>query len=606
MPRELILVANPDKMIVRLDGRFEAIKSDHAGYTEQLNGILDNRGAKAETLFGETEEYLKAEANELFDKDMVVPDLSVYYRIAVEDRGIDGNPMEELAKELSNMRDSDAVEELGSLFDTAYIKPEVYLSGRGSGSSAQQMAQEYLGIAPVGIDVASVYAKPGGKGAGANIVDVEFGWNFSHYDLKGNRRKAYYPIIGLSDPDQDHENHGTAVVGILCADHDKHGIDGICPDATVYGSSVYGIDSSAKAIYRAIRKLLTNGDQGDIILIELQRPGPEAQFTGNTTGDGYIPIEWWQDDFDAIRFATLCGIIVVEAGGNGGKNLDDGIYSRKPQDFPVGWQNPLNVNNQSSGAVIVGAGNPPKDTHKTPAKQYIEEYEDRARCGFSNYGNRFDAQGWGWEVETIGVGDYQSPSNKDLWYTDDFCGTSSAAPIVVGALACIQGMLRASGKKPLSPQKARRLLHDTGSPQTGFTDKADSLKDRPLSQNIGKRPNLAEMIESPIVKNQPPLPPSPPKPKPYPKPCKPCQVTEIIIRCGSPDAVGQLKGGSSNDSSPDENTTSLVDDKRIKQIADTTGSSPEVLASQFQLEGLKKVWAEEIKKLAIKRGILKE
>ncbi len=41
---------------------------------------------------------------------------------------------------------------------------------------------------------------------------------------------------------------------------------------------------------------------------------------------GYIAMEWWKDDFEAIRFATVKGIIVVRAAGNGAEDLDEPIY----------------------------------------------------------------------------------------------------------------------------------------------------------------------------------------------------------------------------------------------------------------------------------------
>ena len=50
---------------------------------------------------------------------------------------------------------------------------------------------------------------------------------------------------------------------------------------------------------------------------------------------GFIAIEWWPDDFAAIRYAVEKGIIVVEAGGNGAENLDAAIYDSRPVSFPA-------------------------------------------------------------------------------------------------------------------------------------------------------------------------------------------------------------------------------------------------------------------------------
>jgi hypothetical protein len=92
---------------------------------------------------------------------------------------------------------------------------------------------------------------------------------------------------------------------------------------------------------------------GDIMLIELHRVGPRGR---------YLPMEFWPDEFAAIRYAVTRGVIVVEAGGNGGENLDDPFYNNRPAGFPASWKNPFNPANPNSGAVMVGAGAPPPGT----------------------------------------------------------------------------------------------------------------------------------------------------------------------------------------------------------------------------------------------------
>lgn len=73
------------------------------------------------------------------------------------------------------------------------------------------------------------------------------------------------------------------------------------------------------------------------------------------------------------------------------------------------------------------------------------------------------------------------------WYTDYFSGTSSASPIVVGVIACIQGIVRAKNKNLLSPLKIREILRNTGSPQQGSSG-------MPATQRIGNRPDLKQII----------------------------------------------------------------------------------------------------------------
>jgi hypothetical protein len=187
------------------------------------------------------------------------------------------------------------------------------------------------------------------------------------------------------------------------------------------------------------------------------------------------------------------GVIVVEAAGNGAEDLNDPIYDQPAPGFPATWQNPFNPANPSSGAVVVGAGAPPPGTHGR------DHGPDRSRLGFSNHGARVDAQGWGREVTTTGgrgpnPGDLQGGSDETLWYTDTFSGTSSASPIVVGALASIQGILAARGLPRLTPQRAIDVLRATGSPQT-------DAPGRPATQRIGNRPDIRAAIAAlaPVV-----------------------------------------------------------------------------------------------------------
>jgi hypothetical protein len=206
-------------------------------------------------------------------------------------------------------------------------------------------------------------------------------------------------------------------------------------------------------------------------------PGPRFSFASRTDQRGYIAVEWWPDDFAAILNATSRGIIVVEAAGNGAENLDDAIYQTPGAGFPANWRNSFRRTNRDSGAVVVGAGAPPPGTHGR------DHGPDRSRLDFSNWGALLDAQGWGREVTSCGYGDVQGGTNEDLLYTDTFSGTSSASPIVVGVIACIQGMAKARGRPVLTPAQVRNCLRSTGSPQ-------QDAPGRPATQRIGNRPDI--------------------------------------------------------------------------------------------------------------------
>jgi hypothetical protein len=480
-PAELIVVAVPD---AGLRAGAMGIQATADADARSLESILDKHGATMQPLFGEPEERLRARGRVPgFDGAAGPPEpgsaraLARYYHV-------DAPPdvLDTLAKQL----------QAHAAVEAAYVKPPTTLAVLTMDAEAANKAaakvetlndmqpeaeeaplvtpdftasQQYLDYAPTGVDARYAWTLPGGGGTGVRVIDCEWAWNLSHEDLIANSGGV---VVGAAAGDT---NHGTAVMGEIGGDRNVVGITGIAPEASVSGAA-FSIPT-AQAIRQAADKL----GPGDIILLEIHRQGPGASGVGQ---DGYIAIEWWPDDFDAIRYATNKGVIVVEAAGNGARNLDDPIYSVKPAGFPADWTNPFNRANRDSGAIVVGAGAPPPGTHGR------NWGPDRSRLDFSNYGALIDAQGWGREVTSTGYGDLQGGLSNQ-WYTEQFSGTSSASPIVVGTIACVQGVLRARGRIPLSPARARELLRATGSPQT-------DAPGRPATQRIGNRPNLRQLV----------------------------------------------------------------------------------------------------------------
>lgn len=328
--------------------------------------------------------------------------------------------------------------------------------------------QGYLENAPGGIDAKYAWSLPGGDGNGVTIVDVEGGWRLSHLDLAMLNGGL---IGGIPYPEVDWRNHGTAVLGEMGSDKNGFGVTGISFGAVVSAVS-HGDIGSAKAIQLAAQRL----NAGDIILLEMHRPGPRNGFQSDPYQRGYIGVEWWPDDLLAIQFATMKGIIVVEAAGNGAEDLDDPLYDDPGPGFPAGWKNPFR-DPTISGAIMVGAGAPPSGMYGP----------DRSRLNFSNFGQRVDCQGWGRGVVTTGYGDLfhllGMPNDEDNWYTSTFSGTSSASPIVAGAIACLQGIAKRNGE-PLSSSSLRTALRATGSPQ---------VPDE--TERIGNRPDLRQLID---------------------------------------------------------------------------------------------------------------
>ncbi|HTB23096.1 MAG TPA: S8 family serine peptidase [bacterium] len=331
--------------------------------------------------------------------------------------------------------------------------------------------QAYLEAAPAGVDARFAWTKAGGNGAGVQIIDIEGGWRTTHEDLQANHGGV---VGGVPLTGQGWVDHGTAVLGVFSGT--GTGVTGICPGATVRMVSHNGNEAS-----RAIKQAADLLGEGDIMLLEMHRPGPAANFQLNATQAGFIAVEWWPDVFVAIQYAVNKGIVVIEAAGNGAQNLDDPIYNTPAPGFPAGWSNPFARGARDSGAILVGAGSPPPNTHgKTWAA-------DRARMDFSNYGSAVDVQGWGREVSSTGYGDLQGGADQDKWYTDHFSGTSSASPVVTGVVGCIQGARKAAGLAPLNSAAVRDVLRTTGSPQQ------DGVYG-PATQRIGNRPDLKQIL----------------------------------------------------------------------------------------------------------------
>jgi len=313
-------------------------------------------------------------------------------------------------------------------------------------------AQTYRGEAGINIDEA--WRLFGAKGAGVRVTDCEYNFNPSHEDMSGlvstqPGASAYFSNFG--------DDHGTAVLGILVAAENNYGMTGMVPlaDAYFYGdlATVNGLEQTRSA---CITAALAASARGDVVLLEMQTRG-----AGWTTGDDrYVPAEYDQAVWLAVKTGTDAGKHVVAAAGNGGtnggENLDSSAYSAYR-------------NRGDSGSIIVGAGN-----------------TARARRSFSTYGTRVNLQGWGGSVATLGYGGYRTyGGDHNQKYTQTFSGTSSASPIVTAAVVAIESVARERLDRSLTPAEMRQLLVQTGKPQSGD-----------LSENIGPLPDTPAALAS--------------------------------------------------------------------------------------------------------------
>jgi hypothetical protein len=323
--------------------------------------------------------------------------------------------------------------------------------------------QDYLN-GPKGFNVKHVSDRPGGKGQGVKVIDIEYAWELDHEDITSQ------VLLGTPETDVD---HGTAVLGVINGVENDFGIVGIAPKAQVAGVAPFfnSFYNPASAIVQSAQYL----DAGDVLLLEQQIRG---QYCTNDKTDCYIAVEWYPDIFHAIKTVSDLGILVIEATGNSvpNGNLDDPIYNRPSPGFPSDWVNPFNRSNADSGAIIVSAGS-------------VETGGDRTLLPYTNYGSSVDVQAWGELVVTAGYGDlfHDDAAGKKRDYTQQFAGSSSASACIAGIAAVLQGLSKAGEfgqAKLITPLQLRHLFRNTGSPQLGDT-----------SKRIGNRPDFVSLVD---------------------------------------------------------------------------------------------------------------
>lgn len=309
--------------------------------------------------------------------------------------------------------------------------------------------QGYLDPAPFGINAEYAWLFVGGDGADQNFIDLEYGWRFEHEDL------AAHDITLISGENTNFvEFHGTSVLGIVCGvDNDVGGV-GITPHLgsiqTVSEMRVGGTFSTSAAIVDALDVL----GPGDVLLLESQNVDDDI---------GFLPRDVESDVFAANSLGIALGVIIIEAAGNGGVDLDTYEHAAYGQMF-----NPDSPDFMDSGVIMVGAAEP---------------FLPHPRTDGSNYGGRLDCYAWG---DGIDAPTAYLDSTNDL-YEPSFGGTSGASAIIAGAALAIQGISSNNVGFKFSPLQLRALFRN----EALGTQSANPPVDR-----IGPMPDLEAIINS--------------------------------------------------------------------------------------------------------------
>ena len=330
--------------------------------------------------------------------------------------------------------------------------------------------QKYLDPAPVGIDAKFAWNVNGGDGTGkVGFIDIERGWDLLHNDL------PQPPIKLLSGENYDNFDHGTGVLGIILAQDNDTGCVGITPHISV--NKVGVISQARPRIGRRDKVFHSTDDQGllvnnteeaimgaidalafgDVLLLEIQ-------ILSDIVGaKSLFPCEVESSIFEVIKLATVKGIIVIEAAGNGTQDLDS--FKDDSAKFVLNRNNATDF--KDSGAIMVGSS-----SSDAP----------HARDGSSNFGNRIDCYAWGENIKTTG----NSSSTKDstTGYTSTFNGTSGASAIVAGAVISIQSMKEASSNTRYGPNQMREILRNLSNGTPSVNPNMDSIGQMPDLKKI--------------------------------------------------------------------------------------------------------------------------
>jgi serine protease len=455
LPRSLwagqIMIKLSDESRSRLDGSRIV---DPGGHTlVDLSAVMPEGSVqRAAQGFGVKLETLAALRSAGEERSgLSLPDLSQWYRIH-----LDAGAVADLRALVENLNAEPNVEIAYPVADARLLRRPDDIA---PATPAYAASQGYRDAAPDGIDIEYAAAFAGGDGAGVVVTDLEANWYDDHEDLEACLGGLVTGIGSLyEDEPAAFQYHGTAVLGELFASDNDYGMTGLVPGATCRFAPDYTLEHGTDMSRGIAVTIDTVAQPGDVLLLEAHIPGPNFD---PSTYAGLVPVEWQPDVFDTILSATAAGYHIVEAAGNGYEDLDDPVYEER-----------FDRSVADSGAILVGAGQPPS---LPPA---------RGPEWFTNWGTRLDVQGWGSAVYTTGYGDlFDGGGDYRQHYTAEFGGTSSASPIVAGAVAALMGIVRVGGGE-MSPLAVRDLLTETGTPQA------------PDVKTIGPLPNLRAAIDA--------------------------------------------------------------------------------------------------------------
>jgi len=250
------------------------------------------------------------------------------------------------------------------------------------------------------------------------------------------------------DPKKEDARHGTHVAGIIGAVRNNGlGMKGVAENVTIMPiRAVPDGDEYDKDIALGIRYAVDNG----------------AKIINTSFGKYYSTHPDWVND--AIKYAADNDVLIVNAAGNEGLNLDENrVY---PNDEWPGQTQEIADNFINVGAMT-------------------SEYGSNMIASFSNYG-----QG-SVDVFAPGAGIYATVPNNEYEYLS---GTSMASPNVAGVAAVIRSLF-----PKLTAAQVKKVILDSGlSPSADVILSGDSSKVKPFAE-ISETGNMVNLYNAIIL-----------------------------------------------------------------------------------------------------------
>ena len=292
------------------------------------------------------------------------------------------------------------------------------------------------------------------------LLDYKKGKDASKsYDLDFNERQSLGDNLNdITDIDygnnnvigsKDLESHGTHVAGIVAASRNNgKGVNGVANNVKIMAVRVVPDgDEHDKDVALGIRYAVDNG----------------AKVINTSFGKAYSPNKKWV--YDAIKYAAKKDVLIVNAAGNDGKDIDiEKTFPNDSEDL---------VNEISDNVLTIGA----MSLH----------YDEKLPATFSNYGKM--------NVDVFAPGvDIYATMPKDKYAPNS--GTSMAAPSAAGVAALVR-----SYYPQLSASQVKHILMNSGIKinfkviKPGTKDEKVSFSDLSVSGRVVNAYNALKMAD---------------------------------------------------------------------------------------------------------------